>query len=152
MNKMKKKMIWLLPGLLLLLADRAVKLLCEGISAPLIPGVIALREAKNTGMALGLFQGNTMAVLILSLVLIGACLWLLRGMRLSGWAPFSLSLMAGGALGNMIDRIAYGYVIDMFEFLFVDFYIFNVADVGVVCGAILCGASLLFRPQDWSKR
>ena len=145
-------MIWFLPGLFLLLADRAVKILCEGISMPLIPGVIALREAKNTGMALGLFQGNAIGIFLLSLVLIGACIWLLRGMHLSGWAPFSLSLIAGGALGNMIDRIAYGYVIDMFEFLFVDFYIFNVADAGVVCGAILCGASLLFRPQDWSKR
>ena len=41
---------------------------------------------------------------------------------------------------------------DMFELLFVDFYIFNVADVGVVAGAALCGASLLFRPRDWSKK
>jgi len=73
-------------------------------------------------------------------------------MNLSGWAVTGLSLMAGGALGNMIDRVAFGYVVDMFELLFMDFYIFNVADVGVVAGAVLCGASLLFRPQDWSKK
>ena len=56
-------------------------------------------------------------------------------------------------ISNTIQYVGVNdHVIDMFEFLFVDFYIFNVADVGVVCGAILCGASLLFRPQDWSKR
>ena len=66
----------------------------------------------------------------------------------AGW----VSVLAGGALGNIIDRVLYGAVTDMFELLFIRFYIFNVADVGVVAGAILCGISLLFRPQDWSKR
>ena len=61
-------------------------------------------------------------------------------------------MILGGAAGNAIDRAMYGYVIDMIELLFVDFYIFNIADVGVVCGAILCGISLLFRPQDWSSK
>ena len=103
-------------------------------------------------MAMGLFQNNTLLILIASIALIGACVWLLRDVRLSGLALAAVSMMAGGALGNMIDRVALGSVIDMFELLFMDFYIFNVADVGVVCGAVLCGVSLLFRPQDWSKR
>ena len=80
------------------------------------------------------------------------CVWLLRGMRLSGLAPVAVSLMAGGALGNLLDRLLLGYVQDMFELLFMRFYIFNLADVGVVCGAVLCGVSLLFRPGDWSKK
>ena len=73
-------------------------------------------------------------------------------MRLSGMAAAGVSLMAGGALGNLIDRAALGYVRDLFELLFVKFYIFNIADVGVVAGAVLCGVSLLWRPQDWSRR
>ena len=68
------------------------------------------------------------------------------------WGLTVPALLAGGALGNIIDRVLYGAVTDMFELLFIRFYIFNVADVGVVAGAILCGISLLFRPQDWSKR
>lgn len=141
-----------MPGLLVLLADRAVKIITEGVHVQIIPGVLALHSARNTGMALGLFQGNALLILVLGAILAGLCFLLLRKMQLSGLAPLSLSLMAGGAVGNALDRLIYGYVLDMFEFLFVDFYIFNVADVGVVCGAILCGYSLLFRPQDWREK
>lgn len=149
---MKIKMMWLFPFLAVLGTDRAVKILCGDMNAVLIPGIIALNSARNTGMAMGLFQGGVWIILGVSLLLVGLCIYLLKGMKLSGWAAIGLSLMAGGALGNMIDRIAFGYVVDMFELLFMDFYIFNVADVGVVAGAVLCGASLLFRPQDWSKK
>lgn len=149
---MKKRLLWLLPGILILGVDRIVKYLCDGVNAPLLPGVIALKSAHNTGMALGLFAGGSPVILLVTAALAVGCFFLLRGVRLSGLAPLGLSLMAGGALGNVIDRLAYGYVIDMFELLFMDFYIFNVADVGVVVGAALCGVSLLFRPQDWSKR
>ena len=149
---MKTLMKWMLPGLLVLALDRLVKQLCGDMSLTLIPGVIALRPAKNTGMALGLLQDHTLLILLASVALAALCVWQLRDLRPRGLAPATISMMAGGAIGNMIDRLAYGYVVDMFELLFVDFYIFNVADVGVVIGAILCGLSLLFRPQDWSKR
>ena len=149
---MKKKIPWILPGLAILVLDRVIKACCGDVQAVLIPGVLALRSAKNTGMALGLFQGGVWVILAVSVVLMISAYFLLRDMRLSGWAPVGISLMAGGALGNMIDRAALGYVVDMFELLFLDFYIFNVADVGVVAGAMLCGASLLLRPRDWSKK
>ena len=89
-------------------------------------------------------------ILIASVLLLAACFFLLRGMRPSGLAPIALSMIAGGALGNMIDRLLHGYVIDMVPFF--GWFVFNVADVGVVAGAVLCGWSLLFRPQDWSKK
>ena len=150
---MRKKVLrWILPGLLVLALDRIVKIYCGSMNLTLIPGVIALRSTRNTGMALGLMQDNALLILICSVALVGLCAWLMRDMRPRGLAPAAISMMAGGALGNMIDRLALGYVVDMFELLFIDFYIFNVADVGVVCGAILCGLSLLFRPQDWSRR
>lgn len=146
----KGALIW--PGLLLLALDRISKWAWKTADQVLIPGVIALRGAQNTGMALGLFQGGAPVILALSLLALSGCFWLLRRARLSGLAPWGVSLLAGGALGNIIDRVLYGAVTDMFELLFIRFYIFNVADVGVVAGAILCGISLLFRPQDWSKR
>ena len=149
---MKKKIPWILPGFIILILDRVLKAACSDVNETLIPGVIALRSARNTGMALGLFQGGVWVILAVSVLLIIAAYFLLRDMRLAGWAPLGISLMAGGALGNMIDRAAFGYVMDMFEVLFMDFYIFNVADVGVVAGAVICGASLLFRPRDWSKK
>lgn len=150
----KNKTIWLglLPGLLTLLLDRLTKKALFGRNRMLLPGVIRITSARNTGMALGLMPNSAWAVLLLSALLLGLCIWLLRGMRLSGMAAAGVSLMAGGALGNLIDRAALGYVRDLFELLFVKFYIFNIADVGVVAGAALCGVSLLWRPQDWSRR
>lgn len=150
---MKKRLLtWILPGALIVCADRLVKILTEGMCRVLIPGVLALHSTRNTGMALGLMTGRPLVILALGAVLIVLGLRLLRGMRLSGLAPLSLSLIAGGAIGNALDRLLLGYVRDMLEFLFVDFYIFNVADVGVVCGAALCAVSLLFRPQDWREK
>ena len=148
---MKKYLAWILPGILVLALDQWAKSCTEDSYQILIPGVLALHGAKNTGAAMGLFLGKPFLVLIISLLLAGAAVFLLRSMHPKGLAALSLSLIAGGALGNMLDRVILGYVRDMFEVLFMDFYIFNVADAGIVCGAILCAFSLLFRPQDWSK-
>ncbi len=104
---------------------------------------------QNSGMAFGWFQGNSTAILVISVLLVAACMILIRKLKPTGLAPVALSLIVGGAIGNMIDRVAYGYVIDMFPFF--GWFVFNVADVGVVAGVILCGISLLFRPQDWSN-
>ncbi|MBO4925454.1 MAG: signal peptidase II [Clostridia bacterium] len=149
---MKKWKAWICPGLAALAADWAVKTFLSDTEAVLIPGVIALQPARNTGMALGLMQGNALLIAGVSLALAALCVFLLRGTRVTGLGRFGLSLIAGGALGNLWDRLALGSVRDMFELLFVDFYVFNAADVAVVAGVILCAVSLLFRPRDWSKK
>jgi len=61
-------------------------------------------------------------------------------------------LMLGGAVGNMIDRLFTGYVVDMIEVLFIDFAIFNVADAALTVGCLLMAWSLIFRPDDWSEK
>ena len=139
------------PGLIVFIADRVTKILLDGVRAPLIPGVMAINGVRNTGMALGLLSGKPVAALLFSLAAVAVCVLLLRKVRCGGLALFSVSLIAGGALGNLIDRLFFGYVVDFLELLFIDFYVFNVADAAVVAGAVLCGVSLLFRPQDWSK-
>ena len=160
---MKKKgdwFRWVGPGLLVLFLDRIVKWVHLTVSGELYNynfsnafwgwGLYPQQTVRNTGMAFGLFQGNSTLILIVSLLLLAACFFLLRKSRPSGLAPITLSMIAGGALGNMIDRLLHGYVIDMFPFF--GWFVFNVADVGVVAGAVLCGWSLLFRPQDWRKK
>ena len=130
----------------MLIVDRVVKMAVEsGRGRSFLNGTIRI-----SGTAFGWLEGNAGLILLFSLVLAGAWLFLLKGTRLSGLAAAAVSLMAGGAVGNMIDRLAYGFVIDMFPFF--GWFVFNVADVGVVAGAILCGFSLLFRPQDWSAK
>ena len=149
--KRKTVLTGILPGLIAFLTDRATKIIFDGVHAPLIPGVIAISGTRNTGMALGLLSGNSVAALLFSLAAVAVCVLLLRKVRCGGLALFSVSLIAGGALGNLIDRLFWGFVVDFLELLFIDFYIFNVADAAVVAGAVLCGISVLFRPQDWSK-
>ena len=154
-KKKRDRFRWVGPGLLVLILDRIVKwvhLLISGEPMDFsgLFGFLPNQTVRNTGMAFGLFQGNSTVILIASVLLLAACFFLLRGMRPSGLAPIALSMIAGGALGNMIDRLLHGYVIDMVPFF--GWFVFNVADVGVVAGAVLCGWSLLFRPQDWSKK
>lgn len=152
MTSVKRACCWVIPGVIVFLMDRLFKYLFVHADMIVIPSVVALRGARNTGMALGLFQGNAIGILIVSCILIIGCIFCLRKFRINGMGIVSISMILGGAVGNALDRALYGYVIDMIELLFVDFYIFNIADVGVVCGAILCGISLLFRPQDWSSK
>lgn len=151
MKKYKAFFFWSLPGLLVLVLDQLTKALLFEQDRALIPGVIRITSTRNTGMALGLIQDNVGLVIAACAVVVGLVIWALRDVRPRGMAALGLSLIAGG-VGNMIDRVALGYVRDLFELLFVDFYIFNVADVGVVVGAGLCIISLLFRPKDWRFR
>ena len=178
---MKKQWIrWVLPGTAVLLLDRLVKGAkmwsarsygngdIAGAPLPLrlfgkvldalaqlfwpsgTPGEELGGVTRNSGMAFGMFQGGALVILLVSVLLLAGCFFLLRGTRPSGLAPIAISMILGGALGNMIDRIAYGYVIDMIPFF--GWFEFNVADAGVVAGAVLCGISLLFRPGDWSNK
>ncbi|MBR4359067.1 MAG: signal peptidase II [Clostridia bacterium] len=148
---MKKWAMWLVPGLTVALVDQAVKLATEGMERPLIPGVVAIRSAHNSGMAMGMLQGRAVGILGISVLLIGVCAWLLVSLKPQGLAAAAVSMMAGGALGNMVDRLAMGYVRDMFDLQFMDFYVFNVADIGVVLGAVMCGISVILLPKEWRK-
>lgn len=147
---MRKRFLFLIAAAVCAV-DRAVKILYGEATGDVIPGVLRLTPVKNTGISFGLFEGGNAAMIVVTLLLIAGGVFILRGMKLSGLAPVSLGLMLGGAVGNLIDRVLYGHVIDMLDFAFVDFYVFNAADAAVVCGAILCCASLLFRADDWGK-
>ena len=142
---MKKKLFWLVAAAVLV-ADRITKELAPGIPAEgitLIPGVAGLRYAKNTGAAFSLLSGMPFLLGLLSLAVIAAgYIWLrkkpIRPLPLTG-----LALMAGGAAGNMIDRLVRGFVPDMIETLFMNFPVFNVADSCLTVGCVLVMISLL---------
>jgi signal peptidase II len=88
---------------------------------------------------------------VLSLALIaGGYIWL-RKKKIATFPLAGLALMAGGAAGNMFDRLIRGYVPDMIETRFISFPVFNVADSCLVIGCILLIISLLFRKQDWKE-
>ncbi len=130
--------------------DQLVKQLTAHRTAMLIPGVIRLSYTENRGFALGLFDGAGFAALVISLVVfIGVVICLFRVPRSSA-LRIPLLFICAGALGNLIDRFCLGYVRDMFELLFVRFYVFNPADMYVTLGALACAVLLL--KQDGKER
>ena len=152
--KSKRRLIFWIIVITVLVVDRITKELAPGIPAEgirLIPGVIGLRYAENRGIAFSMLSGYPRLLGLLSLALIAAGFLWLRKKQLAAFPLTGLALMAGGAAGNMLDRLIRGFVPDMIETLFVSFPVFNVADSCLTVGCVLMMISLLFRPTDWAK-
>ena len=120
-----------------------------GQSIPFIPHVMDLTYTQNTGAAFSSFSGMTW---LLALVSLGAsvvvAVLMARNFFPGKWGKLSLSLILAGAVGNLIDRALLGFVTDMFETTFMDFAVFNVADICVVVGGFLMVAYVLLL---WDK-
>jgi signal peptidase II len=142
--------IFLLDRLVKAWAQRSLSAVPGGIQ--LLPGVINLTYAQNSGMAFGFLSGQRWLLVLLSLAAVIAVVFSLRPYRLGLWAKLSLLSILGGMAGNLTDRIFMGFVVDMFDFSFVRFAIFNVADMFISFGAVFLCISLLFRPDDWRRK
>ena len=111
---------------------------------PLIPGVVQLMLVHNTGGAWGMFSDMTQLLGVLALIVCAAVLYLfVLAPSSSPLATVGLSLVVAGGIGNAIDRFVRGYVVDLIDPTFIDFPVFNVADIGVTIGIVLFMASLI---------
>ena len=110
-------------------------------SEPIIEGFFYFTYVTNDGMAFGLsFPGGKTILLIVTLILTGVIMWMLWKEKNShNLIRYGLTLILAGAIGNLIDRILYGKVVDFLDFMVGNFnwYIFNVADSSVTSGMIL---------------
>lgn len=107
-------------------------------STSFIPGIVDFRLTFNTGAAFSLGQGKGLIftlVAVAVIVIVFVLVWREPKMPLA--LVCSLACVAGGGLGNMIDRVAEGQVTDFIATAFIDFPIFNVADMFVTCGVIV---------------
>ena len=113
----------------------------------LIPGVFELRYLENRGAAFGLFQNRQIffvCAAVVIFVLIGFFYGKIPGGRRNLPMRICAVLICAGAVGNLIDRIRYQYVVDFFYFSLIDFPIFNVADCYAVIACILFAYLILF--------
>ena len=109
-----------------------------GQSAAFLPGLVRLTRLHNTGAAWGSFSGSTALLTAVTAVLLIAVAWLvLKKIIRHPLGLCAAMLVLGGGIGNMIDRICRGYVVDMFDLEFMSYPIFNLADCFVVVGVIL---------------
>ena len=129
------------------IADRVTKILAPRIpedGQALIHGVLGLRYAENRGIAFSLLSGMPWVLGLVSLAIIAAVFFFLRGKKLRAMTLAGLMMMLGGAAGNMLDRFIHGFVPDMIEVLFMQFAVFNVADMFLCIGCGLVILQLLF--------
>lgn len=104
----------------------------------LIPNVFSLTYLQNTGGAFSLLEGQRIFFIIISIVAVIVVVYFLhKYLRESKWLTIGLSLFLAGAVGNFIDRFRLGYVVDMFQLDFVNFPIFNIADMALTIGVAL---------------
>lgn len=111
----------------------------SGDPVTVIPGVLQLSYTENEGAAFGMMQGGRWFFVALTGILMVALFAFLlsKKMRKFRWFHVSTILIIAGGIGNLIDRIVQGYVVDFFETTFMSFPLFNVADCFVVIGSVL---------------
>lgn len=131
----------------------AVTLLKGNASFPIWQDVLHFTYVENRGMAFGMLKDHRWVFMLFSTVAIVALLIYLNRYRPKNmWAQVSLSMIVGGGIGNMIDRIFLGYVIDFIDFTLIDFAVFNVADSFVCVGAGILIAYLVWDMINEVKR
>ena len=140
MNKWKKLV---LVSAVLIALDQWTKYLAKtriGGGIVLIPGVFELQYVENQGAAFGILQNRLIFFVIFTLIMLCLIVYLYKHIpeeKGFGWISFSTLLIFSGAIGNFIDRVSRGYVVDFLYFKPIDFPTFNLADCFVVVGAIL---------------
>jgi len=115
-------------------------------SFPLIPNIFHLTYVENTGAAFSLFSDMQLFLIATSVLFICILIFLLikiPKIKENRWVNISISLIIGGAAGNLIDRLRLNFVVDFLDFRFVNFAIFNFSDIFVVCGSIFLVVALL---------
>ena len=143
---------------LLVAIDQFIKLLViehlEPIgSLTLIDGFIQLNYAENTGAAFGSFSGKTSLLSIFTFaIIVAGIIYLMVKKRKVDVEYVCITLILAGGLGNLVDRVFRGYVVDYIEPLFIDFAIFNFADILVTCSCIALVIWLLYDIYREGKR
>ena len=119
------------------------------VAADFIPGILEFRFAANTGAAFSLGEGFGFIFVLLAIaVVIFTIVYLYRAPLVSKLEVIGLGMVAGGAVGNAIDRALFGFVTDFICTQFIDFPIFNVADIGITCGAIIAFLGFVISPAN----
>ena len=141
---------------ILILLDQGTKLWALASLNPihnmtLVEGFMDLTFVENRGVAFGMFSGQRWFILLLTGIIAVGLIWFYVTMpKKKEYFPLRVSLVMvlSGAIGNIIDRLFRGYVVDFFEFTFFEWPVFNVADIYVVVGVILLALMIVFVVKD----
>ncbi len=122
-------------------------------TVPFIKGFMSFYHTRNTGAAFSMLADRRWVFMVFSVISMGLIIYLLvKEYRRHPLMNIALGMILGGGIGNMIDRIALGYVVDFFHTDFIDFAVFNVADCFITVGAVLLGVYVIFFEPKVEKR
>ena len=118
-----------------------------------IPDVLSFTYVQNTGAAFSSFRGMQWLFLVVFIVFTAGVVWEFskKKMPFTTFERWCIAAIYGGGLGNMIDRLRYGYVVDMVKTEFMNFPVFNVADCFITCGCVLLLVHLFFFNREFWK-
>ena len=118
-----------------------------------IPGLLSLTYVRNTGAAFSSFEGQQWLFALIFAVFTVAIVYeyVKKSMPFTTLERWLIAAIYAGGLGNMIDRVRLGYVVDMIETTFMEFPVFNVADIFITCGCILMMVHLIFFNKEFWK-
>lgn len=137
--------------------DRILKQLVIAAYAPrgvktVIPGVLSWAYAENTGAAFSMLSGRSLLLIALSIVLVAALMvYLIRHPEKTSGMRYGFWMIIAGGVGNLYDRIVYGFVVDFIRLDFINFAIFNPADVFICLGAGIAAVSALVNDAKGKK-
>lgn len=139
--------------LICILFDMLTKFLTEGVRHKVIEGVVSFVSVHNTGAAWSIFSEHTILLTITSIIFLGLFFIIDHMLKRPNNLLYviSFSLIVGGGIGNLIDRIFFGYVRDFICLNFIDFPIFNIADICLCIGVGLIIIYILFDNIDNKK-
>ena len=120
---------------------------------PVIDGLFHLTYAQNTGAAFSAFQGQQWLFVLVFVVLTAVIIWEFPKKKLpfTAFDRWCIVAIYAGGIGNMIDRLRFGFVVDMIEVEFMNFAVFNIADSFITCGCIALLAHLVLFNKDFWK-
>ena len=154
-------MLWIILLVLIIFADQLSKWLVVALlqgkeSVYVIPGVLRFTYVENDGAAFGMLDDHRWVFLVLSTIMIIALIfYIVKYKPSSKWVMTSLILIVGGGIGNMIDRILLGYVIDFIDFCaFPNLWrwVFNIADSAVCVGTFMLSVWIIIDTVKEYKR
>ena len=144
--------VLLLIGLDQLVKNYVVQQIPLGEVRSWIPNLVSLTYLQNRGAAFSMLQDQQWLFAIITLVVIAGAIWYLhKHMEDCLWLVFGLTLIIAGGLGNFIDRMSQGFVVDMFHLDFINFAIFNVADSYLTVGVIVLLIAMLKEEVNGNK-
>jgi len=150
-------MLYSILAVLLVIIDQVTKYLTRahiapGEHIPFIPRLLDLTYVQNTGAAWSILRQHTWLLTVISAVLVLFICWLVIKKFFTNWVGRTCAmLILAGGVGNLIDRVAFGYVTDMLETVFMEFPVFNVADCCITVGVVLLFIYVIFFVKDEKK-